>query len=77
MDFKERKTSGLCIDEVFPALGGIGINWSGDIGFGEFMLTFGSDGKLHAMTEHVDSNEDKRFTAELLRLLVDEIVIDE
>lgn len=77
------KCSGLQIDEIWPVStkvapnGGIGINWSGDIGFGEYVLTWDNDGKLHADTEWLDSAEDKRFTESILRLLVSEIVINE
>ena len=34
------------------------------------------DGKLHADTEFMDRGEDKAFTAEILRLLVEQIIID-
>ena len=41
------------------------------------MLFWGEDGKLHADTEFMDRGEDKAFTAEIMRLLVEQIVIDE
>ena len=44
------------IDEIWPVNttaapnGGIGINWSGPIGFGELVLYWGEDNKLYADT---------------------------
>lgn len=76
------KCSGLQIDEVWPVStkvcpnGGIGVYWSGDVGFGELVLTWGDDGKLHADTEHMDRGEDKRFTEAILKLLAAQIIID-
>lgn len=77
------KCSNLRINEVWPVNtslfknGGIGVYWSSDIGFGEFVLKWGDDGKLHANTEFLDRGEDKRFTEAILKLLVSEIIIDE
>lgn len=76
------KCSGLKINEVWPVStevcknGGIGVYWGGNIGFGEFVLAWGEDGKLHAETEHLDSDSDKRFTEAILSLLVERIIID-
>lgn len=77
------KCAGLSIDEIRPVSrnyaedGGICISWSGDIGFGQYLL-FWKDGKLHADTEFLDKNDgDRRFTAEILRLLAETIIIDE
>ena len=70
------------IDEVWPVSteihpnGGIGIDWSADIGFGQFILHWGEDGKLHAYTECMDKGEDKVWTKLMLTKLVDEIIID-
>lgn len=77
------KCSNLKINEVWPVStkvaknGGIGVYWSSDIGFGEFVLLWGDDGKLHAETEFLDREDDRRFTAAVLNLLVSEITIDE
>lgn len=77
------KCRGLQIDEVWPVRtkvcpnGGIGVCWSGDVGFGEFVLAWGKDGKLHADTEHMDREEDKRFTEAILKLLTAHIIIDD
>lgn len=82
MKEKHDKCSGLQIDEVWPVRidlhpnGGIGVYWSGDIGWGEFVLVWGEDGKLHANTEYLDHDTDKRFTEAILKLLVNEIIID-
>lgn len=76
------KCDDLQIDGVFPVRtdiyknGGIGIEWSGAIGFGQFVLAWGEDGKLHADTEHLDRKEDMRFTQKLLSLLTEQIIID-
>jgi len=61
--------------EIVPN-GGIGIDWSGAIGFGQFILYWGEDGKLHADTEGLSSNENKDFIKAILNLLVEEIVVD-
>lgn len=54
----------------------IGINWSSDAGFGQYELIM-KDGTLHAMSEHMDNNQDKKFIKALLEKLLDKIVIDE
>ena len=61
--------------EVIPN-GGIGINWSGSIGFGQLILYWGKDGKIHADTECLSSNENKDFIKAILNLLVEEIIVD-
>lgn len=73
----------LQIDEVWPVStdickkGGIGIDWSGDIGFGQWTVWWGEDGKLHADTECLDNNDSKKFTKAILERLVDLIVVDD
>lgn len=74
----------LEIDEVWPVStdihpnGGIGVSWSAQgIGFGEYVLWWGDDGKLHADTEYMDKGEHKEFTEAILAALVKEIIIDE
>lgn len=70
------------IDELYPISteiipdGGIGIKWSGPIGWGEFALYWGEDNKLHADTEHLASNQNKNFIKKILNLLIDEIIVD-
>ena len=64
------------IREMFP-YGGIVVEWSGTIGWGEYSLYWGKDKKLHADTEHMDSDENREFTREILSQLVDRIIIDD
>ena len=78
----EIKDPHIEIERVWPVStkvvpnGGIGIDWSADIGFGQFTLHWGEDGKLHAYTECMDKGEDKLWTKLMLMKLADEIVID-
>ena len=62
--------------KVYP-LGGLGISWSGNIGFGEYILRCGEDGMLHADTEHMDIQEDMSFTRLIFEELQKKIIIDE
>jgi len=62
--------------EIIPN-GGIGINWAGPIGFGQLVLFWGEDGKLHADTECLASNNDKDFIMGILKLLPNYIIVDE
>lgn len=71
------------IDRIWPVStkvapdGGIGIDWSGPIGWGQLVLYWGEDNKLHADTECLSSNEDKRFIEKILKLLPTFIEVDE
>ena len=56
--------------------GGIGIDWSGPIGFGQLTIYWGDDERLHADTECLSSNDDKRFILEILNLLPSYIQVD-
>ena len=75
--------SELSIDEIWIAKhehcpnGVIGIEWSGAAGFGRYELILDDNGKLHAHSECMDSNNDKRFIKKLMELLADEAIIDE
>lgn len=79
---KANLLSGFQIDDVRPVStevypnGGILIDWSGDIGFGQFSVVWGADGKLHADTEGLACEEDRQYLGEVLRLLADHVVID-
>ncbi len=79
---KPNKTDRLTILDVCPVStevipnGGIIVSWCGDIGFGEWTLYWGDDGKLHADTEYLDRHDDRAFTEEILKLLAEQIVID-
>lgn len=70
------------IDEIWPVStkicpnGGIGIDWSGPIGWGQLVLYWGKDDKLHADTECLSSNEDKSFIKIILNLLPNFIKVD-
>lgn len=64
-----------CSNEVFN---GFTIYWSSDIGFGEYTIgkePKDDDGKLYADSEYMDSNDDKEFISELMRLLVKKLVV--
>ena len=56
---------------------GLVIRWDSDIGFGEYTIykEVGSD-EWHADSEHMDSNEDKDFLKELMKLFVEKIIVD-
>lgn len=70
------------IDRVWPVSteivpnGGIGIDWIGPIGWGQLTLYWGEDEKLHADTELLSTNEDKRFIEEILKILPEYIIVD-
>ena len=74
--------SNYYIDRVWPVstkvvpYGGIGIDWSGPIGFGQLTLYWGNDNKLHADTECLSSNDNKDFIKEILKLLPIFIEVD-
>ena len=57
--------------------GGIRIEWSGPIGFGQYDLVIGDDGKIRGYSEHMEKTEDKYFSKELFRLLHEMIVVEE
>jgi len=73
----------VVITEIWPLStnvhpnGGIGISWAAKgIGFGEYVLFWGDDNKLHADTEYMDCGECKSFTREVLSALANEVIID-
>lgn len=72
----------LQIDDLIPFSNGIyvgfTIQWHSDIGFGEYTVyrSAGSN-EWQADSEHMDSNEDKDFIKELMKLFVDELNIKE
>ena len=71
----------LKISEVWPVStvihpnGGIGISWVGD-GWGDAVIWWDDDGKLHADTECLSSNEDKEFLVNILIQLADKIIVE-
>lgn len=57
---------------------GFMIQWCSDIGFGEYTV-FKPNGsnEWQADSEHMDSNEDKDFIKELMKLFVEKLNIEE
>lgn len=79
----QEMTKGLRITDVNPIatkyhpLGGMCIEWASYVGYGSCVVYWdNNDGRLHADTEYMCSNEDKRFLQKLLSMLVKEIRID-
>lgn len=65
------------IDKYCP-YGVLGIDWSAEgIGFGRLELIFDENGKAHIQSEHMDSNDDKRFTKAVLMKLIDEAIVED
>lgn len=54
---------------------GFVIEWDSDIGFGQYTIYKTPDG-FAADSEHMDSNEDKDFIKELMRLFIEDLKID-
>ncbi len=83
VEYKPVGKRNLEINEIWIAKhdvcpnGVIGIEWSGDPGFGRYELILGDDGKLHAMTEHMDIPTQKMFSRDILNAILRDIVIDE
>ena len=57
---------------------GFVIEWSSDIGFGEYTIYKRTDSdEWRGDSEHMDNNEDKDFIRELMRLFTDQLnVVD-
>ena len=76
------KNNEYIIDRVWPVStkvipdGGIGIDWSGPVGWGQLTLYWGEDEKLHADTEFLATNEDKTFIEKILKILPEHIIVD-
>lgn len=57
---------------------GFVIEWSSDIGFGEYTVYQKKDSpEWFGDSEHMDGGDDKEFLKELLRLFVDKITIED
>lgn len=76
------KEIGLEISEVIPFVNdlyeGFTIQWIADIGFGEYNIykdVTNEDPQWYAYSEYMDSNEDKEFITELMRLFIEELVV--
>lgn len=55
---------------------GFVIEWESDIGFGQYTVYKTPEGFV-ADSEHMDSNEDKDFIKELMRLFIENLKIDD
>jgi len=70
------------IDDLWPVstkvnrLGGIGVDWSGPTGFGRFELYWEDDGTLHADTECMSSDENRKFIKTMMNLIAEKVIID-
>ena len=57
---------------------GLTIRWDSDIGFGEYVIYKKiDDDEWYADSERMDSNEDKAFISELMRLFIEKITIED
>lgn len=65
----------LKIDRILANNNAMRIEWTSDVGFGQYDINFGDDGKIIGRSETMDSNEDKEFLKKLLSLMVDKINI--
>ena len=58
-------------------LGGIGFEWSAPmLGWGQFAIYGGNDGRVHVDTECMDDDTGREFTKAIFALLAQEVVID-
>jgi len=79
----ENNKNALCLDDVEIFLnercpnGAIRLSWSGNMGFGQYDIIINDDKTISARTECMDSNDDKDFTKQLFKLLIDKINIEE
>lgn len=55
---------------------GFVIEWGSDIGFGLYIIYKTPDGFV-ADSEHMDSNEDKDFIKELMRLFIQDLKVED
>lgn len=72
----------LQIDNLIPFNNercvGFIIQWYSDIGFGEYTIyRLNGSAEWKADSEHMDSNEDKSFIKELMKLLIEKLNITE
>lgn len=64
--------------ELLCPYGVFGIYWEAeDIGYGRLELFFDESGRAHIHSEHMDSNNDKRFTKAVLMKVIDDAIVDE
>lgn len=55
---------------------GFVIEWDSDIGFGQYIIYTTPRGFV-ADSEHMDSNEDKDFIKELMRLFIEDLKVED
>lgn len=72
----------LQIDDLIPFRNkrcvGFIIQWCSDIGFGEYtVFQLNGSNEWQADSEHMDSNEDKDFIKELMKMFVEKLNIKE
>lgn len=77
-----RKDIDVILDEVIPFSNemyeGFILRWYGNIGFGEYTIHREKSGtEWKADSEHMDKQEDKSFLKELLRQMVDMVIIED
>ena len=61
------------VDGVQGFSNGFVIQWSGDIGFGEYTIYIDTDGKLKGDSECMDRGEDKEFLEQLFHGIIEQI----
>lgn len=74
------KDINLQIDDLIPFVNdnhtGFIIEWSSDIGFGEYTIYKSeNDDYWYGDSECMDSNDDKEFIMELMKLFIENLVI--
>jgi hypothetical protein len=53
------------------------IEWSSDIGFGEYTIYKPADSdEWYGDSEYMDSNEDKDFIRELMKLFINKLIVE-
>ena len=63
-----------CFSNIYD--GGIALAWAGDIGFGEYELTF-KDGEITARSEGMDNSNDLRFLKALIEDMLSKVVVSD
>lgn len=78
MEIKNLEIDKILITKTSTCPNGlICIDWSANIGMGEYELVLGKDGMLHAYTENMDNGENKEFSKAILAELLNKIVIED
>lgn len=65
----------LEIYKIEPIKNGLCVQWNSSIGFGEYNIWVGEDGKMYGDSEYMDSQDDKDFIRKLLELIADQMTI--